>query len=164
MSVSADFLRTYVDYTRWASLLLLKAAAGLTAEELTRDFHTSDHTIAGTLAHIYAGDRIWLARVSGAPAGPFLTEADRDMAVVQNEWPPLLERWNEWAAGLTDERAMAPLSYTDWRGRHWTQPVWQVVVHVVNHGTHHRGQVSGFLRGLGHTPPQTDLHFYYRRP
>jgi uncharacterized damage-inducible protein DinB len=33
---------------------------------------------------------------------------------------------------------------------------------VVNHGTHHRGQVSGFLRVMGHTPPPLDLVFYYR--
>ena len=39
---------------------------------------------------------------------------------------------------------------------------WQIVTHVVNHGTHHRGQVSGFLRTMGHTPPPLDLSFYYR--
>jgi len=43
------------------------------------------------------------------------------------------------------------------------QPLWQVVLHAVNHGTHHRGQVSGFLRTLGHTPPVTDLSHFYRR-
>jgi uncharacterized damage-inducible protein DinB len=164
MSVSADFLRSYVDYSAWASLLLLRTAGELTPEELTRDFQTADHSVVGTLAHIYAGDRIWLARLSGAPVGPFITDDDRHMDVVEKEWPPLLERWKQWAAGLTDEQALAPVSYTDWRGRHWTQPVWQVVAHVVNHGTHHRGQVSGFLRSLGHTPPATDLHFYYRQP
>jgi uncharacterized damage-inducible protein DinB len=34
---------------------------------------------------------------------------------------------------------------------------------VVNHGTHHRGQVSGFLRSMGHTPPALDLIAYYRQ-
>jgi uncharacterized damage-inducible protein DinB len=33
---------------------------------------------------------------------------------------------------------------------------------VVNHGTHHRGMVSGFLRAMGHTPPPLDLIAYYR--
>jgi uncharacterized damage-inducible protein DinB len=32
----------------------------------------------------------------------------------------------------------------------------------VNHGTHHRGQVVGFLRALGHTPPVVDLIHFYR--
>lgn len=163
MSVSADFLRSYVDYTAWASLLLFDAAAQLTPEELTHDFKTADHNVVGTLAHIFAGDRIWLARLAGDPVPKFITDHDRNLAVLQDEWPPLLERWKSWAAGLTDEQALSELAYTDWRGQRLTQPVWQVVTHVVNHGTHHRGQVSGFLRSLGRTPPATDLHFYFRR-
>jgi uncharacterized damage-inducible protein DinB len=48
------------------------------------------------------------------------------------------------------------------KGRPWKQPLWQLVLHVVNHGTHHRGQVSGFLRSLGHTPPILDPIYFYR--
>jgi uncharacterized damage-inducible protein DinB len=53
-------------------------------------------------------------------------------------------------------------SYHDSRGNPWTTPRWKIVLHVVNHGTHHRGQVSGFLRTMGHKPPQLDLIAYYR--
>ena len=163
MSVSADFLRTQVNYTRWASLRLLDAAAALTPEELAHDFRTADRTIPGTLAHTFAGDRVWLARLTGGADPQRLTDEDRLLPAVQSAWPPLLDRWREWAAGLTDEQASGPFFYTDQRGHSWTQPVWQVVLHVVNHGTHHRGQVSGFLRILGHTPPVLDLHLYYRQ-
>jgi uncharacterized damage-inducible protein DinB len=48
------------------------------------------------------------------------------------------------------------------RGNRWQQPPWQIVLHVVNHGTHHRGQVSGFLRAMGQTPPPVDLSMFYR--
>jgi uncharacterized damage-inducible protein DinB len=48
------------------------------------------------------------------------------------------------------------------RGNPWRQPLGQLVLHVVNHGTHHRGQVSGFLRAMGHVPPKLDLVSYYR--
>jgi len=36
------------------------------------------------------------------------------------------------------------------------------VLHVVNHGTHHRGQAAGFLRAMGYVPPPLDLIAYYR--
>ena len=52
-------------------------------------------------------------------------------------------------------------AYSDMRGNPWRQPVGHLVLHVVNHATHHRGQVSGFLRAMGHTPPKIDLVFYY---
>ena len=62
-----------------------------------------------------------------------------------------------------DERAREPVAYSTMEGTPWRQPIWQVLLHVVNHGTHHRGQVSGFLRTLGHTPPVTDLICFYRQ-
>jgi uncharacterized damage-inducible protein DinB len=57
---------------------------------------------------------------------------------------------------------VAEIVYRDLKGRTWKQPVWQLVLHLVNHGTHHRGQVSGFIRAMGATPPPLDLVFYYR--
>jgi uncharacterized damage-inducible protein DinB len=163
MSVTADALRTHLDYTAWASMLLLDAAAKLTPEELTRDFGTADRSVVGTLAHIFAGDRIWFTRVMGRPHHPFISDADRDLGLLKERWPALLAGWKTWASELTDDRAISPITYKDHTGREWTMTLWQLVFHAVNHGTHHRGQVSGFLRSLGHTPPPTDLLFYYRR-
>jgi uncharacterized damage-inducible protein DinB len=162
MSVPAGTLRTHIEYTAWASRLLVDAAAQLSPEELTRDFQTADRNVLETLIHVYAADRLWLSRFDGGPHPGFVTDADRSLAVLQNEWPVLHERWKQWAAGITDAGAAAPVVYTDMKGRHWTQPLWQLVLHVVNHGTHHRGQVAGFIRTMGHTPPLTDLVYYYR--
>jgi uncharacterized damage-inducible protein DinB len=162
MPVSADVLRTHIDFTAWASLRLLNAANELTPEELTHDFHTADHSILGTLAHLFAADRIWLARLRGEPASHLAGDRDPDLPALQKDWPMLLELWKSWGAGLTDELAVAQISYADMKGRPWKQPLWQLILHVVNHGTHHRGQVSGFLRSLGHAPPPTDLVYFYR--
>ena len=57
--------------------------------------------------------------------------------------------------------AEAEISYKDMRGNPWRQPLGQLVLHVVNHGTHHRGQVAGFMRTMGHIPPKLDLVHYY---
>jgi len=61
-----------------------------------------------------------------------------------------------------DAAIAEPISYRDMKGHPWVSPVWQIVLHVVNHGTHHRGQVAGFLRSMGKTPPVLDLIAYYR--
>ncbi|HZT29582.1 MAG TPA: DinB family protein [Bryobacteraceae bacterium] len=162
MSVSADALRLHLDYTAWASRRLVAAAAQLSAEELQRDFGTADKSVLGTLVHVFGADRIWLARLEGKPPGSFLTEADYLLSVLENDWPALHERWKQWAAGLTDEVVRRVVTYHDTKGREWSQPLWQPLLHVVNHATHHRGQVSGFLRAMGHAPPVLDLVAYYR--
>lgn len=162
MPVSADALRSHLDYTAWATHRLLDAAAKLSPEELTRDFKTADKSVLDTLVHIYAADRIWLYRVRNEPRATFIDPEDRDLTLLQSEWPALLERWKLWLRDFTDADAARVIAYSDTKGRPYSQPAWQILLHVVNHGTHHRGQVSGFLRAMGQTPPPLDLIAYYR--
>ena len=159
MPVSLDTLRQHLEYHGWATRRVLEAAAALSEEQLARDFGTADRSVVGTLAHICHADRIWLERVHGR-LNPARSEAR--LAALQGEWPAVLEGWGQWAAGLTDEAAREPLAYQDLRGRAWRTAPWEIVLHLVNHGTHHRGQVAGFLRAMGHTPPPLDLIAFYR--
>jgi uncharacterized damage-inducible protein DinB len=161
MPVSADTLRLHMDYTTWASQRLMDAAAKLTPEELTRDFKTSDKSVLDTLVHIYAADRIWLARVQGETRASFIDPEDRDLGLLQAEWPALLQRWKLWLRDFNDADVLEPVSFTNLKGIAYAQPRWQIILHVVNHGTHHRGQVSGFLRAMGRTPQPLDLMHYY---
>jgi uncharacterized damage-inducible protein DinB len=161
MPVSAETLRTHLDYTAWANQRLLDAAAKLTPEELTRDFHTADKSVLDTLVHIYAADRIWLTRVQGEPRATFIDPEDRDLGLLQAEWPALLQRWQLHLRDMHDGDVLQPISFKNLKGNPYTQPLWQIILHVVNHGTHHRGQISGFLRAMGRTPVPLDLMHYY---
>ena len=162
MPVSVDTLRLQLDYSAWASQRLMDAAAKLSEEELTRDFKTADKTVLDTLVHVYAADRIWLTRVLAEPRATFVDPADRDLTLLQTEWPALQQRWKLWLRDFKDDDVLRVIEYKDTKGRAYAQPVWQILLHVVNHGTHHRGQVSGFLRAMGQTPPPLDLMAYYR--
>jgi uncharacterized damage-inducible protein DinB len=154
-----ETLRTHLRYTEWATNRLLEASARLSGEDLARDFGTADKSVLGTLTHIFGADRVWLARIEGAaqerPEGYDLTRLSAD-------WARLSARWKRWASGLTEASVEERISYTDLKGNPWVSPIWQIVLHVVNHGTHHRGQVAGFLRSMGQAPPPLDLIAYYR--
>lgn len=163
MLISPELLRTHIDYSGWASARLVEAAGTLTADELTRDFATADKSVLGTLVHVYAADRVWMGRITGDPPAKFIDpEKDMHLSVVQNDWKPLLDKWLAWTSSLTAESAMADVSWKDAKGNTQSSPAYQIVLHVVNHGTHHRGQVSGFLRAMGKVPPSLDLARYYR--
>jgi uncharacterized damage-inducible protein DinB len=162
MSVSAEVLREHLRYTAWASHRLVRAVEHLSADQLAHDFHTADRNIVGSLVHVFAADRIWLSRVEGESPFAFVSEGDYNLHVLQIDWPLVSQKWNEWAESLTDDQARQEIAYRDLKGNPYVSAVWKIVLHVVNHGTHHRGQVSGFLRTLGHAPPQLDLIRYYR--
>jgi len=161
MPVSVDTLRLQLDYSAWASQRLMDAAAKLSPEELTRDFKTADKTVLDTLVHIYAADRIWLARVMAEPRATFIDPADRDLTLLQTEWPALHQRWKLWLRDFNDDDVLRLIAFKNIKGLAYSQPAWQIILHLVNHGTHHRGQVSGFLRTMGYTPQPLDLMAYY---
>jgi uncharacterized damage-inducible protein DinB len=162
MAVPADTLRLHLDYHAWASRHLIDATGQLTPEELSRDFKTSDKNVLETLAHVFGADRIWLARVNGESPTTFLSPEDRQLGALTRQWPAIHQHWKEWAAPLSDQNVQTKIAYRDIQGQPWEQPLWQIMLHVVNHGTHHRGQASGFLRAMGHNPPPLDLIRFYR--
>jgi uncharacterized damage-inducible protein DinB len=152
----------HFDYSAWASQRLMDATSKLIPEELERDFKTSDKNILDTLVHVFAADRVWLSRVKGAPRPTYVDPEDRDFTKLQREWPALYQSWQDWLAPVTDEGAQAKIKYRDIKGNEYEQPLWQILLHVVNHGTHHRGQAAGFLRAMGYAPPPLDLIAFYR--
>jgi uncharacterized damage-inducible protein DinB len=161
MPVSADTLRLQLDYSAWATQRLMDTAAKLSEEELTRDFKTADKTVLDTLVHIYAADRIWLSRVLVEPRATFIDPEDRDLTLLQTEWPALHQRWKLWLRDFKDDDVLRVIEFKNTKGHSYAMPVWQILLHVVNHGTHHRGQVSGFLRAMDRMPPPLDLMAYY---
>jgi uncharacterized damage-inducible protein DinB len=163
MPVTLDVLQDHLTYTAWASKRLLDAASTLTSDELNRDFGTADRSVIGTLIHIYSADKVWLDRVLGKSPEGFTTLADPTLASLQTAGQAVHDAWSQWAGDLNPSSPETEVRYFDLKRREWRQPLWQIILHVVNHGTHHRAQVSGFLRSLGHTPPTTDLAFYHRK-
>ena len=164
MHVSLETLNTHIHYAIWANRRIMEAAAGLAPGELTRDFGSSDKSVLGTLLHVYGGDVVWIERVNGKSLTARPYDAQATLATLQAVWPPVWDRWKEYVAGLTQEQAEAEVAYRTFKGDALRSPAWQIVLHVVNHGAHHRGQASGFVRALGKTPPVLDLMHYYRNP
>ena len=147
-------------YSAWASQRVVDAAGKLSDEELRRDHKSADKSVLGTLVHTFAADRIWYARVTGAPITKFVDESDHDMAVLRSDWPTLYSDWAKFLAGA-DLGSVIP--YKDMKGNPYETPLWQIVLHVVNHGSHHRGMVAAMLRAMGQTPPPLDEIAYFRQ-
>ena len=160
MEISPSVLATHMNYSQWASRKLLDLALTLPEEETVRHIGTSHGSILKTFQHTYYADRVWLWRLEGVPPQQFEDPAPGpSLAALDRDWWPLLTRFENWVKQCEDP--MKPLSYKNLKGEPYERPIWQIVLHVANHGTYHRGQAASMMRQLGHHPPSTDLIYYY---
>ena len=152
------------DYDRWASAKQLEVVKNLSDEHYEKDLGSSHGGIRGTLVHIYGAQQVWLARWKGTspPGLPGITEAPT-RRMLGDKWHALRMELNEFVSGLSDEQLRAPLAYKDLKGNPNQQPLSNLIRHVINHSTYHRGQVTTMLRQVGVAPPPSiDLITYYR--
>jgi uncharacterized damage-inducible protein DinB len=153
--MTAEEARRHLRYSAWASGRLLDAVMALPEDQRGRDLGSSHGGLLGTLDHVLFGDRVWIERMLGRPV-PASGEA------IDVEWPAIQKRWEDWASSVRDQDLAREIDYQDLRGAARQSAACEIVMHVVNHATLHRGQVMSMLRQLGIAPPQTDLITFYR--
>src|SRR5215472_15874159 len=159
-----DDLGLLVDYNYWARDRILDAVSALTPEQFSQPLGNSFSSIRDTIAHICDAESIWIRRWNGEqPIGFQNPERILDAAAAREEWARLERQMRQVLERLGPEGAELTIEYKDMRGAQRSEVFRQMVQHVVNHGTYHRGQVTTMLRQLGATPPRyMDLIVFYR--
>lgn len=154
---------SHVEYHRWATEEMLQSIVPLRDEDLDRDLGSSFGSVRRTLAHMYAVDVLWIARLKND------RNASLASVTVPTEMEELKGSWLTSLGGLLGEvhsgseaYLKSTCSFRNSTGAEFEMPVWQVLLHVVNHGTAHRGQITGMLRQLSAIPRTTDLVLFYR--
>ncbi|MEZ5317661.1 MAG: DinB family protein [Vicinamibacterales bacterium] len=157
-------LAALLDFHYWARDRMLEAAGRLAPEQFTSDLGSSFASVRDTIVHLYEADWIWHQRWTGtSPTGGPATGDWRDVGTVASAWRDLEAEVRAMVAGLDEAGVTREVEYRTLKGLAGRLPFWQLVQHVVNHGTYHRGQVTTMLRQLGAPPPAgTDLFTYYR--
>jgi uncharacterized damage-inducible protein DinB len=157
-------LQTLVDYHYWARDRLLAALEPLTPEQYNRDLANSFRSIRETVTHVYAAEWAWYERWKGQSPTALLP-ADRfaDLAALREAWTDQERNLRGYIDRLGDGGVSRIIEYKLLSGQAGASPVWQMVQHVVNHASYHRGQITTMLRQIGAEPPKPmDLIAYYR--
>jgi uncharacterized damage-inducible protein DinB len=111
-----------------------------------------------------ASEWVWLTRWQGtSPTAQPAAWQDYGHAQIESEWRSLQSAQLSFIDRLADTDIDRAIQYTNFRGETFTQPLWQLMRHVVNHSSYHRGQITTMLRQLGHPAVATDLVLYYRQ-
>jgi len=152
-------------YNRWANARLYEAAGKLPPAELAAPRSGFFPSLLKTLNHILVGDTIWLGRLDGK-GSPGVTRLDQilhtDFAALEAARSALDERIIGFVDGLSPARLGDDLVYRTTAGDPMVTPVSQVLAHVFNHQTHHRGQAHAMLSSTDVAPPPLDLIYFLR--
>ena len=157
-------LLTLLDYHYWARDRLLAALAPLTPEQFNRDLGSSFKSIRETVVHTYAAEWAWHSRWQGqSPTTLMTSEAFPDVAAIQSAWADHEKKMRAFLERLGEDDVARVIDYKLLSGQPGSSPFWQMLQHVVNHASYHRGQVTTMLRQLGATPAKSmDMIAFYR--
>ena len=147
-----DDIRFLFAYDRWATRKVLEAAGRLRRSEWPAGEPIGERHLGEILVHALGAHQRWrhgLAGSSDAPRPerePLPTVAGL-AATWEAEWAAL----DAWLATLGD-----PWLVQSDEGI----PFWQMLAHVVNHGTQHRSEAAALLTGMGESPRDLDMIFF----
>lgn len=169
----ADVVRTMYEYNRWAYGRLLERVAELTPEQLNAPGTAGHGSIRETLVHALNAQRGWLswwdgsnpafATTSTTAGGAGLKVEDLpDAGSLRREWQAIEGRTHTFASGLDDDKLV--LAYTRTRPGQPAQSLllWQMMLHVVNHGTQHRSEIAAMLTAFDRSPGALDMTAFLR--
>lgn len=158
--IGPEYCQVMARYNRWMNERLYALCAQLTDAERKRDRGAFFGSIHGTLNHLLWGDRMWMGRFVGPPCTHPAFGADMfaGFADLRQEREATDLSIIDWSAKLRTDWLASMLTYTSLvDARRRTLPAEVAAVHMFNHGTHHRGQLTTLMKQAGVDPGVTDL-------
>lgn len=156
--------RTLTRYNAWGNKLIFDAVAALPPGEATKPRQGLFKNMVHMLNHIYVIDRVFQAHLEGRPHGYGARNTP--------DHPPLDELWRaqremdawyvQWSDRLTPPAMDEKVSFQYVGGGEGVMTRGEVLLHIVNHTTYHRGFVAEMIYRVPATPPATDFTVYVR--
>ncbi|WP_375058260.1 DinB family protein [Zobellella sp. DQSA1] len=157
-------VRVLTRYSAWASLRLYNALAKLPATLLAEARSGRPNGVIGILSHSYAVDLIWKAHLEGKEHG----FTSRNFGTIPSfaELRSAQQQADQWYIAYADNQdeqsleQVIPFKFVD--GGPGSMRRGDILLHIINHKTYHRGYVADMLYELGFAPPTIDLPVFLR--
>lgn len=161
---AASNIRMLMRYTQWANQRLHHSLCDLTHDALHASRPGRPKGLMGTLGHMYVVDLIWKGHLQGESHGFTSRTLQREIGL-----PELVvsqaavDAWYvAHADGLSDVALTEMVDFRFVDGGDGRLSRGDILLHIVNHKTYHRGYVADMLYESGGKPPTIDLPVYLR--
>ena len=144
-----ELLQQYAAYNYWATKVLIDTVKKLPDEDATKDIVSSFPSLYKTLQHLWMAEEVWWQRLKLAePIVLKSTDFTGSFAELADHLAKQNQQWVEWVDAANENQLKHVFAFT--RSKEQIKmPVYQMLQHVFNHATFHRGQMVMMLRQLG---------------
>ena len=156
-----EIVRSLYRYNTWANARIVEAAATCAPAQLREPGGASFDSVHDTLVHMLGAQWLYLERWQGRSPRAMPEPAQfAGLAAIRTRWDEIERDTQAFLGRLDDARLGETIAYTNFQGERWAYPLWQQMIHQVNHATQHRSEAAMLLTRLGHSPGWLDyLHF-----
>ena len=159
-----ELLRQMATYHIWANQRILDSVLSLPEEKQLSELPSSFNSLHKTILHMWDAESIWWQRMKLHER--FVIPSENFKGTTRDVVNGLMSQnrlWESWVANVNDHMLEHVFEYRNNKREQVKMPIWQMVLHVFNHGTYHRGQLVNMLRQLGvEKIPQTDFSVWVR--
>lgn len=159
-----QLLQQYATYNLWANKLITEKVAQSPPEIIHKEMNSSFGSIYKTVVHLMDVESIWWQRLKlqehvewpGKSFNGNFEELSQQLLL-------LSKQWNDWIHGTNEVNLTHVFAYQNSKKEQFKQPVYEMLLHLFNHQTFHRGQIVTMLRQNGvEKIPATDFIVFSR--
>jgi uncharacterized damage-inducible protein DinB len=160
--IDTNTARMLAHYKAWADKVMFDGVAALPPGEAGKERKTLFKTMMGTLNHIYVVDLIWQAHLEGRDHGFKARNVvvHPDLSTLRAAQEKVNDWIIDWAKAQTDATLDEEVRFTFVNGNKATMKRSEIFLHLVTHGSYHRGWVAEMFFEAGARPPQPDLSVF----
>jgi uncharacterized damage-inducible protein DinB len=150
-------------YNAWANARILNTTSKVTLDQFIAPATFPHGGLRGTLTHVLSAEWIWRSRWEGTSPTQLIKPEDfGTFESLCNRWQEEERKLMAFVENVTEEDLQKDFDYKTTRGDPKRNILWQVMAHVVNHGTQHRSEAAALLTDFGHSPGDIDLIVFLR--
>lgn len=144
-----QLLQQYAAYNVWANSRILEAAAKLTEQQLHQEIISSFPSVYKTFVHLMEVENVWWERLQlvERPTSPGWFSGSFEE--LSKRWIALSQQWESWIQNANEVNITHVFAYQNTKKEQFKQPVYEMLLHLFNHQTFHRGQLVTMFRQLG---------------